>query len=282
MHLRHFATHQRRLFGMLTASAMLLTSCLDEATTSSNTDTPTFDNAPSTEQINAAYTESLDDSQIAADLAYLAWIANHDYVAMSLADSLGEKSYRSDNKGCYPTSLQIDSSFADQATSVHIHIGRTKNGNPFEYCTDNFNSVDEYYSALSGVTTSTATTITSDSLILQSEQSSTTTYVDSSYSFKGPAQMLIRYALPAPASIMASLEMSYQSGKNTSINLKGQYWFFDGRYQCSFNSMNISDSEELVCDITHNGVVVGALREDGDDHETFLDLDGNPIVPKLP
>lgn len=266
------------------ASTLLLTSCLDEATTTSNTDTPAFDNAPNIDQINAAYTENLDDSQIASDLAYLAWIANHDYVAMNLDDSLGDSYYSADDKGCYPASVEKDSTFIDEATTISIRFNRTKNGEPFQYCTADLKTQDQYFALLSGSKTSTSTTIVSDSLTLQSQQSSTTYYSgNGNSSFTGPVQMQIRYALPAPAAIMASLEMSFNStSSNPSISLKGKYWFFDGRYQCELNASGESSDQQVDCDITHNGIVVGIFRTIEDDSNVILDKNGNTIEPKLP
>lgn len=267
------------------ASTLLLTSCLDEATTSSNTDTPSLDNVPSSDQISANYTEKLDDSQIAADLAYLAWLGNHDYVAMKMSDSLDGNYYSADANGCYPASFKKDSTFIDEATTISIRLNRTKNGEPFQYCTEGLNTQDQYFALLSGSTTNTSTTIVSDSLTLQSQQSSTTYYSgNGNSSFTGPVQMQIRYALPAPAAIMASLEMSYNSAsENPSISLKGKYWFFDGRYQCELNVSGESSDQQVDCDITHNGIVVGIFRTTNeDDSNVILDKNGNTIEPKLP
>ncbi len=266
----------------LAFSALTLSACLDEATSSNN---------------NANYNAELSTDEIRTDLGKISWILNHEYQIEKLTDTLAQHNTFVNNCTVPESSItrQYDNPsgvFQSQSTWTN------KDGKAMEVCYNAEGGLSEYYALLDGSTIRQNQTITSDSL--NSKQSLITTYhipSADSMSFSIGMTMEMQYAIPYQINISVTLN-SNMSKATSESNISGVLSLMDGRYRCDVTNIGgTTDSEDdsstgdqttpsKSCDITHAGEVVASMweydNEEGESKGYFTDLDGNIIADLNP
>lgn len=266
----------------LAFSALTLSACFDEATSSNN---------------DANYNAVLSADEIRTDLGKISWILNHEYQIEKLTDTLDQHNTFVNNCTVPETSIirQYDNPsgvFQSQSTWT------SKDGKGMEVCYTAEGGLSEYYALLDGSTIKQTQTITSDSL--NSKQSMTTTYhipSADSMSFSLSMTMEMQYAIPYQINISMNIKSSASKANNEG-SISGVLSLMDGRYRCDVTNVGgTTDSEDdsstedqttpsKSCDITHAGEVVASMweydNEEGESKGYFTDLDGNIIADLNP